>query len=423
MKKKSIFVVALAALMLIAFTACEQPANIWNPNGKIPTALNITQNEPFVEGQLFDASKFSVEVVYQDGSKETTTSANVTLHGGTDSVLAPGAVVSASLTTVGANAGSFQVSSTRAIDVRTIDSVTVVAPATLDLNSSVDSIAVKSLFTVTANYEGGSVVVKPAEFAISGLNTTTKGEDKTGAIDVKFASDTVVATSDAFTIDIVDPEEEPVPPAEWDGKTLIVEVQDEVANGSFIYVQRAEVSTDMVRVWQSVDNEKGEEITDFTVAPKTPLTGEGNENRFAAATTGVLVVTYEYADEVTGEIKEAKAETSPINLRADYATSISAEWKHADDPEANAVTSGGAISKADITVTPVWKSGYVPTTNNVVATGDFTVDPAKAADDYTSAAWQTVTIKYTPASLPTYTDSAADTTVDIWVAAATQPGA
>ena len=90
--------------------------------------------------------------------------------------------------------------------MRTIDSVTVVAPATLDLNSSVDSIAVKSLFTVTANYEGGSVVVKPAEFAISGLNTTTKGEDKTGAIDVKFASDTVVATSDAFTIDIVDHE-------------------------------------------------------------------------------------------------------------------------------------------------------------------------------------------------------------------------
>ena len=124
----------------------------------------------------------------------------------------------------------------------------------------------------------------------------------------------------------------------------------------------------MVRVWQSVDNEKGEEITDFTVAPKTPLTGEGNENRFAAATTGVLVVTYEYADEVTGEIKEAEAETSPINLRADYATSISAEWKHADDPEANAVTSGGTISKADITVTPVWKSGYVPTTNNVVDT-------------------------------------------------------
>ena len=130
MKKKSIFVVALAALMLIAFTACEQPANIWNPNGKIPTALNITQNEPFVEGQLFDASKFSVEVVYQDGSKETTKSANVTLQAAgdsTSSVLTPGAVVSAKLQTVGTTE-SIEVSTTKAIDVRTIDSVTVVAP-------------------------------------------------------------------------------------------------------------------------------------------------------------------------------------------------------------------------------------------------------------------------------------------------------
>ena len=55
--KKSIFVVALAALMLIAFTACEQAPIVMNPNGKIPTNVVITQTGDFVIGQQFDSSK------------------------------------------------------------------------------------------------------------------------------------------------------------------------------------------------------------------------------------------------------------------------------------------------------------------------------------------------------------------------------
>ena len=102
--KKSIFFVALAALMLIAFTACEQPANIWNPNGKVPTALNITQTGDFVVGQPFDSSKFSVEVVYENGDKETTSAANVTLDKGTTgpAYVEMGDKVVASLSTVSA---------------------------------------------------------------------------------------------------------------------------------------------------------------------------------------------------------------------------------------------------------------------------------------------------------------------------------
>ena len=64
--KKSIFVVALAALMLIAFTACEQAPIVMNPNGKIPTNVVITQTGDFVIGQQFDSSKFAVSFAYEN---------------------------------------------------------------------------------------------------------------------------------------------------------------------------------------------------------------------------------------------------------------------------------------------------------------------------------------------------------------------
>ena len=432
MKKKSIFVVALAALMLIAFTACEQPANIWNPNGKVPTALNITQNEPFVEGQLFDASKFSVEVVYQDGSKETTTSANVTLQttagAQASSVLAPGAVVSASLTTVGANAGSFLVSSTRAIDVRTIDSVTVVAPATLDLNSSVDSIAVKSLFTVTANYEGGSVVVKPAEFAISGLNTTTEGEDKTGAIDVKFASNTAVATSDAFTIDIVDPDDKPKEEVnKWTGKIGYAVTP---ASNSVVYVQRGLFDADaMVTLYKQIDRYgDGSELYYEELVPGTneKLTitlaadlkdAPENEIRFEEKPTATVNFSYEYVDnegtrklatitqsdtsEIVGsitfedsedgEIAEAKTTITISNIISDYPTAISATWKGKGGVANTAYEVSNNITPAtDFDVNITWKSEY-----DVDLTGvSFTVNPSTAPSLETANNNYPVTLTY-----------------------------
>ena len=407
MKKKSIFVVALAALMLIAFTACEQPANIWNPNGKIPTALNITQNEPFVEGQLFDASKFSVEVVYQDGSKETTTSANVTLQavgGSTSGVLAPGAVVSAKLQTVGTTE-SIEVSTTKAIDVRTIDSVTVVAPETLDVGFDVASNAVKSLFTVTANYEGGSIVVKPSEFEIVGVvNTTTpdKGETLTNTnvqVEVYFAAPTTadpVATSDKFSVKVVDPEAEPTEEVnEWTGK---IGYAITPASNSVVYVQRGLFDADaMVTLYKQIDiygdgseykYEKlvpgtNEKLT-ITLAADLANTPE-NEIRFEEKATATVNFTYEYVsneatgalasinqgtpsvlvgaitfeDEANGEIVSQSSTTAITisNIIADYPTAISATWLGNGKVANTAYEKGNNIPATDFTVSFTWKSG------------------------------------------------------------------
>ena len=416
--KKSIFVVALAALMLIVFTACEQPANIWNPNGKIPTALNITQNEPFVEGQLFDASKFSVEVVYQDGSKETTTSANVTLETAAGStskgVLAPGAVVSASLTTVGANAGSFLVSNSRTIDVRTIDSVTVVAPATLDQNAIVSSVAVKSLFTVTANYEGGSVDVKPSEFDITGLNTTTAAKGKTGTIEVKFASENAVATSDTFTIDIV---EKDSAEAEWDG-TIAIRVKEDKTPA---FIQRAKLeATAINNVYEVVKNmDDGTTVVldttelakvEYTLDSYYTHTGETDIKRFPVSGTVTLTATYNYADPDTKLVTPVTA-TIPMNLLQDYPKSYSAKSVTAGQPGSTnelAITVGQSIAESYFTVTATWASGL---TGVNLSVNDFDVAPG-TAPTVDAAKQVPVTLKWLGDK---YSDLAVDPEVQVWV--------
>ena len=64
--KKSIFVVALAALMLIAFTACEQQM----PTYKNVSFITVSQLNDVIIGQPFDASNYEVTVHYTDNSTE-----------------------------------------------------------------------------------------------------------------------------------------------------------------------------------------------------------------------------------------------------------------------------------------------------------------------------------------------------------------
>ena len=75
MKKKSILLTCICALMALAmFVGCEQ-ASVF-PH--FPATATIRQVGDFVEGQIFDASKFVVDVTYLDGSRSTITDAALT---------------------------------------------------------------------------------------------------------------------------------------------------------------------------------------------------------------------------------------------------------------------------------------------------------------------------------------------------------
>ena len=71
--KKTILTIMVAAMMLVAFTACEQQM----PTYKNADYLTIVQNTAFIEGQDFNANNFEVVVHYTDGSTSTIPGAGV----------------------------------------------------------------------------------------------------------------------------------------------------------------------------------------------------------------------------------------------------------------------------------------------------------------------------------------------------------
>ena len=161
--KKSIFVVALAALMLIAFTACEQ-APIEMPKSVINAA--IRQTGIFLEGQAFDSSKFAVDVTYSDKTTETISGANVvTLVDATKGVK-NGVNVQA---TIG-KGSSTAVTYYGSLTAYTVDSFTVTQNATYYSDTEAEDISAAD-FTIVANYtangSAATYTVTPSEYTVN----------------------------------------------------------------------------------------------------------------------------------------------------------------------------------------------------------------------------------------------------------------
>ena len=148
MKRKSIFITGLMVLMaLLVFVGCEQ-ASINLP--KHVASADIKQNGVFLEGQPFDASKFSVTVIYTDGTKEELTGVNVYNE---DEIANNGDALKAA---AGTNAQGGVFYAEGSLVAYAIDSLTVTGPtATITTSKTAkdDVVTVKdSDFTVAANY-------------------------------------------------------------------------------------------------------------------------------------------------------------------------------------------------------------------------------------------------------------------------------
>ena len=73
--KKCILIGALAALMLFAFTACEQ--QVPNFIEKTPTAMSVVSTPEYLVGEKADPNQIKVEIVYANGDVETKTAATL----------------------------------------------------------------------------------------------------------------------------------------------------------------------------------------------------------------------------------------------------------------------------------------------------------------------------------------------------------
>ena len=182
--KKSIFVVALAALMLIAFTACEQAV----PGlSTVVRSAEIVQTGVFLEGQPFDASKFSVNVTYTDGSNGTLNGVNV-LYDGDASSVENGEQVRIVLPTAapnysGSNVVTRDTTFYGSLIAYKIDSLTVTGPTdaiTTSETTGTAKVSVKnSDFTVIANYRDSQGVAQTMTLVADADYTVEATLDKT----------------------------------------------------------------------------------------------------------------------------------------------------------------------------------------------------------------------------------------------------
>ena len=180
--KKSISVILVAALVLFAFTACEQQM----PTYKVPTGLTIsTTKDAYIDGEKLDVNSITGIVRYSDGSSDTLTGAELSLvisnGSNTDGSVGDGA------NTVTAVYGAYSVSDTNKFTGDVVTATTTVygyvptitfgnLPTTVaqskEGGDTSQEISMEGV-TVTANYNGVSRELSAGEYSLTKLCVNT----------------------------------------------------------------------------------------------------------------------------------------------------------------------------------------------------------------------------------------------------------
>ena len=463
MKKKSIFITGIV-LALLVFAGCSEPAlNL----PKYVASADIKQNGVFLEGQDFDASKFSVTVIYTDGSKEELTGVNVQLDETANGIVSNGAVITAD---AGTNSKGGVFTAKGNVVAYAIDSITVTAPASITTAASGAGAEVKeakaSDFTVVANYRDSQgaaqtlALVADADYSVAvKLNQALKADKPNGTaraeVTLKFGDDKNPAGYQVTGINVTYSEN--VTPGdysdyEWSEKVVYAQVPASSTvkyfnNGVFDGDKMVEVYKVYTPAGEATSFEKYylEKIEDgLEYELTTPLAGDGNENRFAATgTEAAFTMTYTYVKDedaaygykttlnsaaiVIGSIDgvEENADGKLVStnegttwydtaasgameitgIKADYITALKAE-RRVDMP----FIVGADPQPGDFVVTATYASGYVNASKNVLEATAYTVETKDVTTSTTS-----VDIKLTAES--PYSDAATKTTAAIKVVA------
>ena len=459
MRKNSIIKTALIALVAIAmFVGCEP--SVVGPT-KFVSSANIVQDGVFLEGQAYDASKFSVVVKYTDNTSETLDGVNV--YRNSSPAVTGGVKNGEKIAAVaGVNLQGDTVIAEGALVAYTVDSLTVTAPESVTSTNRSTVVADTSAFKAVANYRDSQGVAKTLDL-VNGADfdvtfDTPSYEDNeattgttTYTVNLKFssysnlsgASGTVAVTRPATAA-------EDYSTYEWTGKVVYAQVPASSSvkyfnNGVFdgdkmvevyrVYTPAAETTSYAKYYLEKVEDGLEYELT-------APLAGDGNESRFAdTGTEAAFTMTYTYvkdedaaygykttldsADIVIGSIDgveenadgklvstnegstwydpAASGEMKITGIKADYITALKAERK-VDMP----FIAGADPQPGDFVVTATYASGYVNEDKNVLETTEYTVETKDVTTSTTS-----VDIKLVAES--PYSDAATKTTAAIRV--------
>lgn len=316
MRKNSIVKAALIALVaIVMFVGCEP--SVVGPT-KFVSSADIVQNGVFLEGQDYDASKFSVVVKYTDNTSETLNGVNV--YRNSSPAVTGGVQNGEKIAAVaGVNLQGETVIAEGALVAYSVDSLTVTAPESVTSTDRSNVVADTSAFTAVANYRDSQgaaqtlALVNGADFTVKfGKPSYENNEATTGTatytVELKFGSyKDLPGSTGKVSVTRSATAAEDYSTYEWTGKVVYAQVPASSSvkyfnNGVFdgekmvevykVYTPAAETTS-----YAKYYLEKVEDGLKYTLT--SPLTGDGNENRFAATgTEAAFTMTYTYvADE------------------------------------------------------------------------------------------------------------------------------
>ena len=413
---KKVFIGVLAALMLFAFTACEQSGPALST--AVRTA-EIVQNGVIFEGQPFDASKFTVNVTYTDGTPGTIGAGNVTwtkasgnntngvMNGDTVSIKLPVAYPNYGGNTAGTGSIADQ-TFTATIVAYKFDSIEVSGPETVnstDGTAKAPEISSLSAVATYRNSEGTeeTVNLSAADLVLGGKasfvdSTVTKVDADTptaeAKISVKVKYQESVNTTFNYTVQYVASAVEDEYTYKWTDKIYYTIAEDTGA-----YVNRGLFNAaDVVTLYKQMQayDEDGQAVSpavytyeeipynndlQVTLASSSALKTTDGSVRFGEGDTATIEFVYRESDSTgkyttvtaatnglkvndKGELEAdtAQGATISVKLRDDYPTSFEASWVGAGGvagtPYKTADTQAVVDKAKDFTYTVTWKSGY-----------------------------------------------------------------
>ena len=300
MKKKSIFVVALAALMLIAFTACEQAVPTFGGKELVRLGVEKVSDKDYLIGQEFDPSTIKVTAYFADGSSAIADSEKDLIFG-YDFKDAGAKTVSISYqgSTGNQKTTSYMVTVYKPTELKIAGTPSVVTyyQDTVDTTADVSKTGV----TVTAVYNGTKeMVLAEDEYT---LTASVASVDDEVAVTAKFVADDTISKDAEFTVKVVAPTKTEITDVELPQK--IVLYTDETTT---VYPKITPVNADYyISEWSSDKPEVASVVQGF----------------IAANQVGTCIITYTIQNNIETETQTITKEIfievkSPIATKTVY---------------------------------------------------------------------------------------------------------
>ena len=387
--KKTILTIMVAAMMLVAFTACEQQPNVWNPVGKTVEYVTIQSGDTeYLVGQPFDASRYTLAITYKDGTTGTE-------NGNGILSVEDNAEDTAGSKSVDVTIGNY--TGTLNVTYYDIDKLTIEGAATTSVvqgTTDPDKIDLTGA-TVTAYYANSGKTMELAENEYKVMSVVAKevGADK-GTVFVTYTGTTLEESKYAtFTVDVTEPGEV-ISAADVTAIKSVTFVGDPIFAGSSAASAATSTSN-----WKVVGTDGTNEYTfkanEFTVSAATNMTTPDDYAVYIVVTAATKTpnLTYSSAEVTVYDDLTGIVATGPYALtkgsNEDYVLGDTDKTSLAN--MIRAIKSGNQQVSGNFTIVD-FDDPFIPrTSNSKNVTATFTWDGNGGEKEYTVTFTVTVT--------------------------------